>query len=66
MAGPMGLWTWDGTGGLKDQMGEMAADALYFDPWGYINIGRASFGVKTSLHGTQNFNMCDRTELWIV
>lgn len=47
-------------------MGEMAADALYFDPWGYINIGRASFGVKTSLHGTQNFNMCDRTELWIV
>ncbi|WZZ82610.1 hypothetical protein YC2023_103182 [Brassica napus] len=40
-------------------MGEMAADALCFDPWVYINIGGASFGVKTSLHGTQSFNMCD-------
>lgn len=38
-------------------MGEMAAAALYFDPTElngvYINIGLASFGVKTSLHGTQ-------------
>lgn len=25
------LWTWDGTGGLKDRMEEKAADASYYE-----------------------------------